>query len=390
MTKPAAAAPAAFVPDPTSCFLGIIDIPRADFSALPAHPAQRYTPLHAAVLMNAKVLEHALDQHRDVACVLVADAATGATVEALRAIFDNDPIAAVKRYGIKSDGHSRDYLWTRNLAPVPETLRLTVRAAANRDAATRVYTATDSLQAVKGHKDNMQSTLRMADIEPQSDYVKAAASLGSALQLAGGVLCGAISQKHRPFLNKVLSQPDEAELEEMLPMLPLTRVFKPAVQIIDELDLTSAPVPLEAAFVAGYLTILHRSPEEGHRFLEQLKQPDSGTVGDGKMDPFYAVKQVRAYLFERQRFIKSTPAIRNQSIILVVLNAFEAWLNQQSFEAGKFPFKPDSIRRFNPQYRRAVNNAENEAAIQAKERKQARRRATATRPDATVEAMLNL
>ena len=82
--------PIAFAADPDILFLGTIeDFPRSDFHQIPSHDEQRQTVLHAAGLIRAGVLAHALDIHRHVDGYILTD-----DPEATLAQFTADPIAS--------------------------------------------------------------------------------------------------------------------------------------------------------------------------------------------------------------------------------------------------------------------------------------------------------
>ena len=62
-----------FVADPDIRFLGTLEVPRALFAALPDHPDQRQTSLHAVNLLRSGVLNHSIDIHREVDMHILAD-----------------------------------------------------------------------------------------------------------------------------------------------------------------------------------------------------------------------------------------------------------------------------------------------------------------------------
>jgi hypothetical protein len=176
--------------DPNTRFVALIeDLPYADFARLPDHPAQRQTALHGANLLASGVLSPVLDQHREVGILLICR--DGISLDQMGELYRTDPAGTIAGYGVVLNGHTRRYLWNNEPAlPPPPTLRASIYAAADRDSAVQAYNAIDSLQAVKGRKHVMQSTLNIAGLVPSSKYMIAATSLASALDIAVWVLYG--------------------------------------------------------------------------------------------------------------------------------------------------------------------------------------------------------
>ena len=374
-----------WVADPNIVYVGTIDdLPRTTFSALPDHPGQRQTELHAVTLLGSGVLDKPLDQHREVSIILIGNPATGASVEAMTETFRTDQAAALKRWAHKMNGHTRSFIWSLgNGTSAPDTLRAAIYAAADKEAATQSYAAVDSLTAVKARKDIMQSTLRIAGITPASLWLQKASTLAPALDLSLAVLCGGRnhppSTQRRVLLGARSSAPDRAEMKmhQLLPQLIVVQHFRQAIEAFDGLTPTPALMPLsQSAFVAGYLSILHRDPEDGKAFLEAL-QTQTGEYAGGLMDAAYAVKKVGEDVLDPRRALKTTPAQRTEQILACVLNAYEGWRSDHSFKADSFPIRPTVIRNFNPLLRRpadALAAAEQARRIKEKQQKAAERR----------------
>ena len=167
-----------FTPDPRIPYLGTIEaLPWAIFCALPPHPAQRDTELHAARLLASRVLNSPLDQHREVRVILC-----GNTTE-IKARFFEDQLAALEQYGCKLDGHTRAKLDETKHWTAPDTCRATIYAAETPEAALLAYQAIDSINAAKIATDEMQSTLAIAQITPRSPVLRKCTGLASALNL---------------------------------------------------------------------------------------------------------------------------------------------------------------------------------------------------------------
>jgi hypothetical protein len=353
-------------------------------STLPDHPGQRQTELHAVTLLGSGVLDKPLDQHREVSAILIGDPAVGVTIEQLVERYMADPDAALRQWGHKENGHTRAFIWNLgNGTAAPETLRCTVYAATDKEAATQSYNAVDSLTAVKTRKDIMQSTLRIAGIQPASAWLQKASSLATALDLAVAVLCG--GRNHPTSSQRLVlmgaREPaldaTEMKMHRLLPHLIAVQRFKKAIEIFDRLSPTSALMPLsQSAFVAGYLSILHRDPDDGGVFLEAL-QTESGEYAGGLMDAFYAIKKVGEEVLDPRHAIKTTSGQRTEQILACVLNAYEGWRNDHSFKADRFPIRATVITRFNPILRKAADAlmaAERAQRIKDKEQRAAEKR----------------
>jgi len=373
---------AEFSPNPNIRYVAHLeDFPRQQFSALPPHPAQRQTELHAVNLAASGVLDTHLDQHCEVAVVLIGDPAGGIGIEQMIAEFGADPFLALAQYAVKLNGHTRDYLWNLgNGLAAPDSLRLTVYAAADKEAAAAAYRAVDSLTAVKGRKDTMQSTLRVAGIVPRSPWLLSAGQLAPALDLALAVVCG--SQDYRPAdIREVLRRelnPTEAELRmlALLPHLSAVLYFKDTLALFDALEPSARLMPMLAPFVAGYLSILHRDPAEGRKFLEAL-QTQNGYYAAGLMDSFYAVKKVADEVLDAKAMLKTAAAERTTKMLACTLNAYEGWRNDTDFKADKFPMAPGIIVRFNPVLAQKIDGiakAADDDTVKAKQRRATARR----------------
>jgi hypothetical protein len=376
--------PSVFTPNPSSQFLGVIDIDRTLFSQLPDHPAQRQTALHAINLLSYGVLNDPLDQHRDVEVLLIGEPATGRTIEAMVAAFQENPQGAIKRFGHKLNGHTRGYIWEKSLLPAPITLRAFVRVATDRRSAVQVYNAVDSLVSVKSRKDVMQSTLNVAGIHPVSDLLQKSGVMAPALDLASGVLFGSFEYRARHLLqitgNVVRDQADD-DLHALLPHLAAVRVFKPAILALDTLNLLPKVLPAKAPFVGAYLSILHRDPDEGLCFLQALRTEAGASVG-GLMDSFFTIRAVFEYLNEGTRRSRSSPAQRAMQIMYCVLNTYAGWKVQgDAYRTEGFPLRKQVIAQFNPGFKHDAEGwlrtalAERAAAKERRMAEQAERRA---------------
>jgi hypothetical protein len=361
-----------FEPNRDIIYLDTVDdLPLARFMALPDHPAQRQTELHAATLVSSSVLDEPLDQHREVAVILIGRPDEGDTIDKLIGMYRADQEDAFTRRGHKQNGHTRAYCWgLGDGIPAPESVRATVYAALDIAAATKSYNAVDSGTAVKGKKDMSQTTVRMARITPNSDWLRKAAGLTKVLHLAAGVVCGSRDFVPRELRSVLLDQlaptPLYQHMHRELPHLARTMYFKPALEALDALSPTEALMPMRDCFAAGYLSILHRDPERGKEFLEVL-QVESGSYLDHLMDAFYAIKKVGDKIFDKREMQKTTPAQRDMMILATVLNAYEGWAAARDFKADKFPVDLRVIASFNPVLRDAVA-AVHKTAVRSKAR----------------------
>jgi hypothetical protein len=376
-----------FSPNPNLRYVDTLeDYPRAEFMTLPAHPAQRQTELHAIRLAASGVLDTPLDQHREVAVVMIGNPNT--SIDDMLAAYAADKYAALRQYARVLNGHTRRYLWDLgNGAATPDTLRLTVYVAATSEAAIQAYRAVDSLVAVKGQKDTMQSTLRVAGITPQSVWLKSAGKLGAALDLALTVLAGSreyvIGDLRKLLRREVPPGLVDEKLYGLLPHLAQVQYFKPTLAVFDELAPSARLMPMDAPFVAGYLLILLRDPEEGRQFLEKL-EVETGEYAGGLMDAFYCIKKIGDVINDAEAKLKTTSGQRTDQLVACVLNAYEGWrADNDTFKADKYPVAPAVISRFNPLFAKSAAALVKAAArdkIRAKERRLAERRAETVAP----------
>jgi hypothetical protein len=371
---------APFVANPHILHLETIkDLPLGTFTALPDHPAQRQTVLHAARLISSGVLDEPLDQHREVAAILIGRPEQGDTIESLSSLWHASHDDAFSRRGHKLNGHTRTHVWSLEGIPAPATVRTTVYAATDMAAATKAYNALDSLIAVKARRDMNQTTVRVAKITPNWWWLRQASGLSKVLQLAATV-CGStvMSEFREVLLAKENPDPIYQQVHRSLPLLASVHYFKPALEALDALAPTKSEMPLGSAFIAGYLSVLHRDGERGREFLEKL-QTEKGAYMDGLMDAFYAIKMVENQLLsknEKQK-IKITGDQRDLMVLANVLNAYEGWKTARDFKADKFPTDQRVIATFNPVLREELN-AVHQTAVRARnkaaERKAAERR----------------
>lgn len=366
-----------FIPNPNLRYVGTIDdYPRAAFMPLPAHPAQRATELHAINLAGSGVLDVPLDQHREVGIVMIGDAAT--SVDDMIAAYANHRDAALAKYGHVLNGHTRRYLWgLANGLAAPDLLRATVYAATDKEAAIMAYKAVDSIVSVKGRKDTMQSTLRVAGLVPESDWMKRAGQLAPALDLAIAVLCGGRHHKlahMRAVLRHEIGERAhiDPKMYTLLPHLAQVDYFRDPLLEFDGLDLSARDLPLGAPFVAGYLSIMLRDPEQGLQFIEKLRG-EPGAYAGGLMDAFYCIRKIDDVVNDAKAKLSTTAAERTDKLLATVLNAYEGWRSEaDSFKADKYPTEAGIIGRFNPVLAKAVQALTKAAEREAVKRKEKR------------------
>lgn len=340
-----------FTPDPRIAYLGTIeDLPWGIFRAVPPHPAQRDTELHAARLLAAGVLNPPLEQHREV-CVILC----GNTAE-IKAHFFEDQLAALQQYGCKLDGHTRAKLDETKHWTAPDTCRATIYAAETPEAALLAYQATDSIDAAKIATDEMQSTLAIAQITPRSPALRKCTGLSTALNLSIGVLCGSLlyrAPKHLPQTEE-LKLPDHLRsYATHLPYLQTVYLFRDALETLDARLLSASAsrgLPQGGtSYLAGWLTILKRDPQDGAVFLDQILS-STGTLREGEMDAVYVVHHLRSYLDHKNPL---KPAQRAQQAFCGILNAYDAWTNGREFRADDYRTvtREAVLNQFNPVFR---------------------------------------
>ena len=290
-----------FTPDPRIPYLGTIEaLPWGIFCALPPHPAQRDTELHAARLLASGVLNPPFEQHREVGVILCGN------ITEIKAHFFEDQLAALQQYGCKLDGHTRAKLDETKHWTAPETCRATIYAAETPEAALLAYQATDSIDAAKIATDEMQSTLAIAQITPRSPVLRKCIGLSTALNLSIGVLCGSLrcrAPKHLPQTAE-LELPDQLRsYAAHLPYLQAAYLFRNAIETLDAILLSasmSRGLPQGGTpYLAGWITILQRDPQDGAVFLDQVTK-STGTLRQGEMDAVYVVHHLRSHLDQKK------------------------------------------------------------------------------------------
>lgn len=318
----------------------ILDVPLAIFDALPDHPQQRNTGVHAALLMARGVMTIPLPPHDDVAAVIVGDLAM------MQSAFERDPLRALKQHGSALNGHSRRQMWREKVAPAPETLNLTTYFAVDDDAAFALYRCFDNLTAAKSLADTAQSTVKMAGIEAHSQLIKAAKGLSKAVTMATAILeDGALRFKSPP------AKPTNARtIEEGLPALRYVRLYRTEIETLDKLDLPPKGrnvVPTGPAALAGYLACLKRNPAKALEFLTAAHL-GRATYADGKMSATYVVRGIANELKVRKARSKWKPADLDERMVAAILNAFESYsLNDKAtFDADAWPLSSAVITKF--------------------------------------------
>jgi hypothetical protein len=333
-----------FTPDPR---LGTIEaLPWAIFCALPPHPAQRDTELHAVRLLAAGVLNPPLEQHREVGVILCGD------ITEIKARFLEDQLAALQQYGCKLDGHTRAKLDETKHWTAPDTCRATIYAADTPEAALLAYQATDSIDAAKIATDEMQSTLAIAQIAPRSPALRKCTGLSTALNLSIGALCGSLryrAPKHLPQTQE-LKLPDHLRsYAAHLPYLQTVYLFRDALETLDAGLLSASAsrgLPQGTSYLAGWLTILKRDPQDGAVFLDQILT-STGTLRAGEMDAVYVIHHLRSYLDHKNPL---RPAQRAEQTFCGILNAYDAWTNGREFRADDYRIvtREGILNQFNP------------------------------------------
>jgi hypothetical protein len=340
--------PSVFAPDPCITYLATIEaLPWASFRALPPHPAQRDTEIHAARLLTSGVLNAPLEQHREVRIIL-----SGIITE-IKARFAEDHLAALQQYGCKLDGHTRAKLGETNHWVAPETCRATIYAAETAEATLLAYQATDSIDAAKIATDELQSTLSIAQITLRSPALRKCTGLSAALNLSIGALCGSLrccAPKHLPQTGE-LRLPDHLRSYAVhLPYLQAVYLFGDAIETLDAIVLStsgSRGLPQGGPpYIAGWLTILKRDPKDGAVFLGLVTKA-AGTLQKGEMDAVYVVHHLRSHL-DQKRDLK--PAQRRTQAYCGILNAYDAWSSGREFQADDYRnvTREAILNRFNP------------------------------------------
>jgi hypothetical protein len=345
-----------FTPNPNIIRLGPIEnLPWVIFSDLPDHPMQRDTPVHSIKLLGSGVLhDYPMVKHDEVSIVIVGDLA------AIKRRFSEDPVATLHEFtAYKENGHSRDYLHKRGEWTAPDTCCGMVYAATDQKAADLSFRAVDSPTATKTAINYLQSSLRKAGITPRSEFLRRCAGLSTALNLAIGVLCGAL----RYAKPKYLAQANDHALPEnlrdaegLLPYLRAVHCFKAPIEILDKLNLSTKMLPLEPGSLAAYLSILRRDPQDGAIFLDEVVGK-AGVSDDRHMDPIFLLHNLAQYLDSRPTSL--TPAERRAQTCAGALNAYQHWSDGTHFRPRGYAEATSQkiIAEFNPELSAARTRA---------------------------------
>jgi hypothetical protein len=342
--------PSVFQPDPRARVAGTLEVPTVDFQQLPDHPSQRVTELHAGTLLVRGILEHALDVHRDVDAFVQLDRHS-LTMEQAAAM----PLQALLPLAYKGNGHTRSLLWREDRVPVPETVRLTVHLVADTDTSVRLYNSFDSSDSSKRTNDMVQSAMRLAGIEARG-YLRTGRGMQVALGYCMEVLRGGKPPKTgrprrvAPVVAELVPRTLEERLNELVPILPVMRRFKPAIDLLDQAEPRPKSVPLTPAYLGGYISILHRDADKGLDFIKELVS-SAGDQLDEEMDAVFAVKFLDKHIAELRK--QPGPARRARMQLACVLNAYTAYTDGRMLPSGAYPTGERIIASFNPELKPA-------------------------------------
>jgi hypothetical protein len=350
-----------FTPDPNIIRLGPIDnLPWAIFSDLPDHPIQRDTAVHSIKLLGSGVLhDHPMVKHDEVSIVIIGD------LGEIKRRFSEDPVATLHEFdAYKENGHSRDYLRKRGEWTAPETCYGVVYVAADQKAANLSFRAVDSPIATKTTINYLQSSLRKAGITPHSDFFRRCTGLGTALNLAIGVLCGELRYAQPKFLAQTNDHglPENLrDAEALLPYLRAVYCFKAPIEILDKQNLSTKMIPLDPGSLAAYLSILRRDPQDDAIFLDEAVGK-AGVSNDRHMDPIFLLHNLAQYLDSRST--SPAPAKRRAQMCAGALNAYQRWSDGTYFRPRGYAEATSQkiIAKFNPELSAARARAQSAAS----------------------------
>lgn len=168
-----------------------------------------------------------------------------------------------------------------------------------------------------------------------------------------GVLCGSLryrAPKHLPQTEE-LKLPDHLRCYAAhLPYLQTVYLFRDALETLDARLLSASAsrgLPQGGTpYLAGWLTILKRDPQDGAVFLDQILA-STGTLREGEMDAVYVVHHLRSYLDHKKPL---RPAQRAEQTFYGILNAYDAWTNGREFRADDYRTvtREAVLNQFNP------------------------------------------
>lgn len=317
--------------------LGVVELSWDKWDALTKHPNQRFTARHAAQLSASKVLATPLDLHRNVAAVVVGN------VEHLREQFRIYGAEVLDHYPqvFKLDGHSRTLAQKEGHAPKPETVLVTVHAAADAAESARLYNAFDSAVSSKKGGDKGQSALISAGIEPTSTVFQNGGGVVMALRIAEAVIDEGVTMP-KP-VNKRIVREDASvaeALEAIVPALKQAKRFKAEIEFLDGLNIAGKVMPNNAPAIAAYVAILRRDFAKGAEFLNACRL-SKGVSEGGKADPVFIACHALDQLKLKKSKLKG--AARTEYLVAVILNAFQGYIDGTMFDATRYPSQPGII-----------------------------------------------
>lgn len=344
-----------------TALLGTISVPWDKWAAIPAHPAQRQTAVHAAKLTVAGILSKPLAVHQRVAAVAVGD------IDELKRLFAVDPQAFLEMQNVtKLDGHTRTFAQREGRAPKPETVVVDVYGALNKAESTGLYKAFDSTTSSKNPKDTIQSILNLAGISPQSALFQQG-KLGNSLKVADSILQeGTIAVRPVKGKKGVAAQEAdtiEAALNAIMPQLALAKAWKEEIETLDGLNLDAQVMATNAGALAAYMVVLRHNPVKGEEFLSAIRRGE-GTSDATVADGVYIGRTVDDHIRLR-RGSKLKGKERTERTISIILNAYKGWLVDEKFDALKYPSTPGVIASMFEEERKTAAKAARLAAKMA-------------------------
>lgn len=260
-----------------------ITMPVDDFIAIPDNPQQRDTAYRA---------DRAKDSH------LAAPAPSHAVVSVVQ-LPDG-------RY-FKTDGHTRSYLWDRDLLAKPAKVLVTVYQVADEAGAIRAYEQFDNSSAVKSSADRTQSAYHLNGLTMTSGLLRGGQGMESALRFSDGLVEGRVTKT------------PSADIA----LVDLVAKFGPALLLLDALGFGKRR--LHMAYIIAALVILMRDGEGASIFLSMIKD-NLGINRGGEMD---AIHMVTSYPISKEYIdLKARrnvgPAKLNKPLA-VILHAYSVW-----------------------------------------------------------------
>lgn len=226
----------------------------SQWALIPANPIQRDTERHAKKAMTAHLSKKA-PSHARVSCAELPD-----------------------RSRFKLDGHTRSYLWERELLDAPDQLIVDVYPVNDRQEAIDFYKHFDNPSAAENATDRLSGAYRINGITPSSR-----------LLTHGGITSA---------FKLIYSKPS---------IYQAVRQWKNELEAIDSLDLTITRMP--APLVCAALLTIRNHGEKAERFWD-LYNRDMGQRVEGRSDGVDELSRIIAEKKARRQVASGDRSLR--------------------------------------------------------------------------------